>query len=195
MIKPLDGEIELIRQTATGDAEAFAPLVRHYKDHLYNYVLQMTRDVSETDDIVQESFIKAFQNLSRFNISLSFAAWLFTIAVNLTRNRMKRKKLIRFLSLDFARAGHEDEKRLEIADRAPTPEDVAQRRSDIDQANAIVRRLPEKYRTVFILRHIEQFSYADIAVMTALPLGTVETRIHRANKLAIKSYRRASGGK
>lgn len=193
MIHALDGEIELIRETAAGNAEAFAPLVRHYKDHLYNYVYQMTRDIPETEDIVQDSFIRAYQHISSFNLSLSFAAWLFTIAVNVTRNRMKRKKLLRFLSLDFVRSHDEDDTAPEIPDGAPTPEDVAARQSDIERARAVIRRLPEKYRMVFVLRHIEEFSYAEIAVMTGLPLGTVETRIHRANKLAVREFQRENG--
>ena len=196
MLHELPGELEFIKQASAGDADAFGMLVNHYKDALYSFVYRMTHNAADTEDIVQESFLRAFKNLPSFRITLKFSTWLYTIALNVTRNRMKRRSIINFMSLDYFHKDSEDERTVEIADTTtPTPEDSAQQQSEIRQGNIIIQGLPAKYREVFVLRHIEEFSYTDIAEITGLPLGTVETRIHRATKIAVKQYEKKYGVK
>ncbi|HAX61461.1 MAG TPA: hypothetical protein DCX95_02735 [Elusimicrobia bacterium] len=182
-------DLEIIESTLNGNTDAFAVLVEKYKDKTFNIVFRMINDYHETEDIVQEAFVKAFKELKNFKIQYKFSTWLFAIALNIAKNRLKRKSLLKFLSLDRKKETQDDEIVWEIADGKLTPEEELIKKEEAKKINEFVYELPINYREVFILRNFEDMSYEEISKITGLPMGTVETRLFRASKIFSQKYK------
>lgn len=135
-------------------------------------VIGMTGDLDAAMDIVQESFIRAYQALDRFEEGQPFYPWLSTIATNLTLNHLRRSK--RQTSLD-------DSYR-ERADPAPDPLERLQTEENERRLMEAVQKLPDEYRTVFVLRTFDHLSYEEIAARLHISLGTVDSRLFRARR-------------
>lgn len=182
-------DLEIIESTLNGNTDAFAVLVEKYKDKTFNIVFRMINDYHETEDIVQEAFVKAFKELKNFKIQYKFSTWLFAIALNIAKNRLKRKSLLKFLSLDRKKETQDDEIVWEIADGKLTPEEELIKKEETKKINEFVYELPINYREVFILRNFEDMSYEEISKITGLPIGTVEVRLFRASKIFSQKYK------
>ncbi len=182
-------DLEIIESTLNGNTDAFAVLVEKYKDKTFNIVFRMINDYHETEDIVQEAFVKAFKELKNFKIQYKFSSWFFAIALNIAKNRLKRKSLLKFLSLDRKKETQDDEIVWEIADNKLTPEEELIKKEEAKKINEFVYELPINYREVFILRNFEDMSYEEISKITGLPMGTVETRLFRASKIFSQKYK------
>lgn len=182
-------DLEIISSTLNGNTNAFAVIVEKYKDKTFNIVFRMINDYHETEDIVQEAFVKAFKELKNFKIQYKFSSWFFAIALNIAKNRLKRKSLIKFLSLDKKKETQDDEIVWEIADGKLTPEEELIKKEQAKKINEFVHKLPIKYREVFILRNFGDMSYEEISKITGLPMGTVEVRLFRAGKILSQKYK------
>jgi len=180
-LKELTDE-ELILAVADGRNEAFDILVDRFKLRLFNYLYRMVQDRDEAEEITQETFVKAYIHAGKYKTIAKFSTWLYTIGTNLVRNRIRSKKRApHFMSLwSRGRDGEEDGKQIEIPDTGRQPDSVF---NDIELSEVIndaIAKIPEKYRTSFVLREINQLSYEEIAAATGLKLGTVRSRINRA---------------
>lgn len=170
--KPEPDETQLLAQAKGGDKTAFGRLVRMHQRRVLRMVMSMVGDLDVAMDIVQDGFIRAYHALDRFEEGQPFYPWLSTIATNLTLNHLRRNK--RQTSLDDSHR--------EQADPAPDPLEKLQTEENERRFMEAVQRLPDEYRTVFVLRTFEQLSYDEIAARLKISMGTVDSRIYRARR-------------
>ena len=174
MAKKTEKEIdfELIKAIQNGNMVAFNNMVDRYKDRLMNVIGRMLSSNEEAEDIVQETFIRVYQHRQSFNYQHCFSTWIYTIALNLARNELRKRKKFKFLDI-FDMQGNEAE--FAVDPKLPTrlPQVL----------EAAIKGLPEKYRTAFILRDVQEMSYDEVAKVLGVPLGTVKSRVNRARMI------------
>ena len=170
---------DLVRETLDGRTEAFRGLVERHSGMVYNVAYGMLHSSEDTGDAVQEIFYRAFRGLSGYKPQYPFGVWLRRIAVNYLLD-VKKKRRIRTVSLD--EPVDENSGPREYADDDPSAREHLDDRQQEERIRQAVADLPEKYRTVMVLRHFEEMSYEDIAETLGCPVGTVMTRLHRARQ-------------
>lgn len=173
---------QLMLRVQEGHVASFDLLVERYKDRLFNYLLRLTGSRDDAEEVAQEAFVKAFIHAEKYKTIAKFSTWLYTIATNLVRNRMRsRSRAPQIFSL-WGRGGSDEseEKVIDVLDPGRSPDDKVNDVELSEIINRAVKKVPEKYRTCFVLREINQLSYEEIAAVTGLKLGTVRSRINRA---------------
>jgi len=155
---------------------AFEILVGRYKNPLMNFVFRFLGDFELSRDVVQEAMIKVFRNKDSYKEIAKFSTWIYTIAGNLAKTELQRKKRRKMVSLSPV---NDDAEPLDLPDGDPKPDELA----DSAIKNKIIQdallKVSEAYREVVILRDIQEFSYEEIAEMLDLTVGTVKSRINR----------------
>lgn len=178
----------LVEQALSGREDAYTQLMQKYGKALYHHIYRMVRSKGEVEDLVQESFIKAFSALASYSSDYAFSTWLYKIATNHTIDYLRKKKLPTF-SIDKPIQAKDGSLEYEVPDTTYRPDRhvvADQRRELIQEA---IDALPEKYNRVIVLRHQQEKSYEEIALELDLPLGTVKAHIFRARKLLYKFLR------
>lgn len=179
---------KLVEAAVEGDEKAYARLMEKYQRALYFHVLKMVKDKEQVDDLVQESFVKAFDNLESYNTNYAFSTWLYRITTNHTIDYLRKKKL-NTLSIDEPVKTKEGDMEVQLPDDSfETDREILrkQRKQIIQKA---IDDLPEKYRQVIEMRHMEEKSYQEISELLDLPLGTVKAHIFRAREMLYKSLK------
>jgi RNA polymerase sigma-70 factor, ECF subfamily len=173
---------ELMLRVQGGDTDCYDVLVDRYKTRLFNYLFRLTGNRDEAEEFAQEAFVKAFIHAEKYKTIARFSTWLYTIATNLVRNRIRSKsRAPQIISLWQRAFGEGDDERvIEIPDAQRTPDEAINDNELSDIIGQAIQRIPEKYRTSFVLREINEMSYEEIAAVTGLKLGTVRSRINRA---------------
>jgi RNA polymerase sigma-70 factor (ECF subfamily) len=177
---------------APADAEAFAAEALGFLEPLYATALRLTRNRADAEDLVQDTFVKAFRFMDRFERGTNLKAWLYAILHNTWRNRRR----------DASRDAVEvDSERVDRAATAPggpaafdTPEQILMRATLDSELQAALDELPEAFREAVWLRDVEEFSYAEIAEMLGVPPGTVMSRISRGRRLLFERLSPAARG-
>ncbi len=167
---------ELISRFQDGDIYAFELIVSRYKDPLVNFVYNFLGSVVESEDVVQETFLRVYKNKHMYRDVAKFSTWIYTIAGNLAKTELRRRKRRRLFSL--SQLGYED-KDYDIPGDFSTPEEIL---DDNMKGNIIQKEiddLPERFKEVVILRDIKEFSYEEISQMLNIPIGTVKSRVNR----------------
>ena len=167
----------LLQQIQGGSQEAFNRLVDRYKNRLFNLVVRMIPTREEAEDIVQETFLRVYQHKNNFDPKYCFSTWIYTIALNLAKNNLRRKKKVKFL---------------ELFDLEETSEEPAVEPGRVALGPWIekeIEKLPEKYRVAFLLREMDRLPYEEIAEITGVPTGTVKSRVNRARTILAESLR------
>jgi RNA polymerase sigma-70 factor (ECF subfamily) len=163
----------------------FEAFVVAYQDRLFGFVLTLVGNAAEAEEVAQDAFVSAYNALRTYDAqrirALSLRAWLFTIALNKVRNRARKRPGV---SLDDARAGGFDP----AGDGSEWPEVAVERDERIAALRSALERLAPRYRVPVLLRHIEGFSYEEIAAAIGQPVGTAKSNVHRGLALL-----RASG--
>jgi RNA polymerase sigma-70 factor, ECF subfamily len=189
---PADADdLEAIRAVLTGEEEAFRRLVDKYSASIFNLAYRMTGDHADAEDLAQDAFLQAYARLRDFRVGSRFHPWLYTIALNLCRNHLRRKSIVKWLPLHTERAG-EPPTEMDPPDRSLNPEQALLDREGDRRLTQAIAALPVKYREVFVLRQSEGLTYEEIAEVTGLPMGTVEVRLYRARNRLIQSLKDAS---
>jgi len=169
---------ELIDRSLAGNGDAFAMIVERFQRKIYRVARSIVRDDGEADTITQDTFVQAYMHLARFEGRAELETWLTRIAINRSRDALRRR---RFVSLFALRDdGTESEVFLEPVDERPDPERQlfsAQLRTAIGRAE---RKLSAQQKTIFRLRHYENLSLEDIADALGLRAGTVRAHLFRA---------------
>jgi RNA polymerase sigma-70 factor (ECF subfamily) len=176
----------LIEQYRKGDSEAMERLVLRYQNRMYNVILKICADPDDAAELTQETFVKIIENLDKFEGRSSFYTWIFRIAVNLTLNYCQRNSKLEFKSLDAEQQQQDDSKVKQVLkdflsdDGSPDPAAEAQNKELYRLAARALMELDEAHRAVIVLRDIEGMSYARIAEVLDIELGTVRSRLSRA---------------
>ncbi len=170
----LKDEVYLIDQSLNGDSQAFGELVRRYQDRLFSAVVHIVRCRAEAEDVVQEAFVQAYVKLQTFKHNSKFYTWLYRIAVNVSISHRRRRRVE--VSVEQNRDATGDEP-LDAFTSPSEPLEQAERKQKLEQALTL---LTEEHRSIIVLRHMEEFSYEEIADILAISVGTVRSRLHRA---------------
>jgi len=169
-----------IFQAQQGNDEAFTRLVEQYQTPVFNLCYRMLGEPESAEDAAQESFLRAYQNLSRYDRQRPFATWLLSIAAHYCIDRLRRRRFIIF-SLDGER--EEDDRPTELPDRdAISPEMEAIRREEQESIQAALQGLEATDRAAVVLRYWYDFSEVEIAGSLNLTVSAVKSRLHRARK-------------
>ena len=150
-----------------------------YKNRLLNFVYRFVKDFDVSEDIVQETFLRVYRHRHNYRTIANFSTWIFTIAGNLAKSELRRRKRWKFLSVD---AMNDEGKKFELPDNNIRPDratSVSVLEENIEKA---IETLQAKYKEALILRDIEGMSYKQIANITSVPVGTVKSRVNRARK-------------
>ena len=169
---------ELMERFLGGEVEGFNLLVQNYKVKLYNLLYRLLGNREEAEDILQETFLRVYRERESYDFNYSFSTWIYTIALNLFKNVYKKRKRVRFTGIDA------------LLNR---PDPNSENFGNKNRLSTILEReifsLPLKYKSVFILREVEQLSYEEVALALNLPLGTVKSRVNRARRILQKRLR------
>lgn len=172
---------ELALRHLDEDGLAFQVLMARYRDSLLGWLTKRVGNRTEAEDLVQQTFMRVYQHLHRFDPERTFSTWLYTIAGNLAKNVYRNRS--RDPIVLFQRLTAEDDENsrpFQWADESYLPDEMAERRDLRDAVERAVEALPEHYRKVFELREREDRSYEEISEITGLKLGTVKSRLSRA---------------
>ncbi len=181
VLRKMDDEA-LITAFQSGDLNVYRYLVERYQERIRNLLFSIFRDRDFIDDLAQEVFIKAYQALPHFRFEASFYTWLYRIAVNKSRDELRKKKTRRFLSFQTLDEGIEKELNVRLS--------VPPENRDTQELVAMgLQTLPEKFRTAVVLKDIEGLSYEEIAEVMQCELGTVKSRISRARAMLRKALK------
>ena len=170
-----DDDGALVVAALEGRSEAFGTLVERYERAVFNLCLRTMRDAEEARDCTQEAFFKAFRSLRTFKPGSRFSTWIFSIAYHACCDRLARRKR------------YSNDELPDRADPSPGPAQVAERNDDAQALRAAIDALPEKYRAVITLYHLQGKQYEEIARVLDLPMGTVKTHLFRAKEQLRKS--------
>jgi len=179
----------LIAKVLAGQTSAYAELVRSYQNRLYNAVVRLLDNAEDAADVVQDTFINAYQSLGNFKGDAEFFTWLYRIAFNTAISAKRKRKPT--VSLEGRReqdTGHGSGSGIDPADRSRDtfPGANLERSDDEKMLMAAIRRLSGEHRAVLVLKDLEGFRYDEIATILTLPVGTVRSRLNRA-RLELRS--------
>jgi RNA polymerase sigma-70 factor (ECF subfamily) len=172
---------QVVQAFLDGEQRAFGELVRRYDNRLVNFVYRTVGDRERAQDLVQETFVRVYRHLHRFDQTKKFSTWIYTIAGNLAKNELRnrsRNPLVLFQTLK--QNWDADHRPLEWEDSQYKPDDLYRKRFLREKVEEAVAQLPEHHRVVFVLRELQGKTYEEIAEITGCNLGTVKSRLNRA---------------
>ncbi len=174
--RPESTDRDLIAAVLDGSEAAFGELVERYKDRVFRLLGRYCRDAVEREDLAQEVFLKVFRKLHTFNHDAQFFTWLYRITVNAATDHLSRASTRRLRLV-------EDTGVFERGDEEHGSPSAPLESEELTQVTrGVVEQLPEKFRTILVLREFEGLSYTDIAEVLDIQLGTVESRLFRARQ-------------
>jgi len=173
---------DLLRRCRSGDERAYRDLVTRYQRQVYSVALRMLRSSEDAEDVTQETFVRVFRSIERYDPTRPFAAWIFTIAARLSIDHLRRRRT-RPVPLVRRDPESDEERTLDVEDPGPGPDELTSNLEEERRTRDLIDRLPPHYRIVVIMRHQQDLSYDEIAEALKVPLGTVKARIHRARAL------------
>lgn len=168
-------ERKLVEAAQNGDQRAFGQLIRLHQKKLFRFIASLVGSTDRADDVVQEAFVRAWQNLKKFRSEFDFYPWLSTIARNLAYNELRRQEKTQ--SLDQMKESGFDPVDTELGPLERMMNGEAQERF-----YKALWAMPVLYRSVFVLRHFENMDYAQIGSYLKIPPGTVDSRLYRARR-------------
>ena len=166
-----------------GEEDAFTELVRRYKNKIVSTAYRVVGDYAKAEDVAQETFLRVHRNAARYRSIARFSTWIYTIALNVARNELRNTKRKRLVSLEaFGSATDSDQGTYDIPDESARPDEDASNRELNEIFHRTLKRLPERYRTVLVLRDVQELTYEEIAEILKVPKGTVKSRMNRARQ-------------
>ncbi len=187
-------EQRLIRRLQKRDERAFTELVTRFQGQIYNLCFRMLGNSAEAEDIAQETFVKCFRAIGTFRGESRLGTWLYRIAVNLCKNRLKylgRRHYGRSSALDDVPEGvwsGASSSRPTLGEQAPNPEQALAGQRAESRVQRALASLEQEFRELLVLRDIQGLSYAEVVEVTGLAQGTVKSRLHRARAALRRAY-------
>ncbi len=178
-------EAVLVEQCRQGDSAAMELLIFKYQGRVYNVILKICGNPDDAAELTQETFVKAIENIEKFEARSSFYTWVFRIAVNLTLTHRQRRLKLAFSSLDAGDNENHEQAKVVLKEflcdaNSPNPAVIAQSNELCELIVKTLMKLDESQRAVAVLHDIEGFTYAQIAKVLNIKLGTVKSRLSRA---------------
>lgn len=175
-----------VKSALKGNEGAYKQLVQKYERPIFFHIKKMIKENDVLEDLVQEIFIKAFHNLSTYSNEYAFSTWLYRIATNHSIDYLRKKKL-QTLSINDPYKTKDGEIEIQLPDSTYEADAGVIKKERKAIVNEAIDSLPEKYREVIKMRHMEEMSYQEIAEELDLPLGTVKAHIFRAREILYKA--------
>ncbi len=176
----IDDEAALVAQARTGNAAAFSSLVERYEGKIFRLAQHITQNREDAEDVLQETFLKAYEHLDQFQGAARFYTWIVRIAVNQALMKLRKRKSDRTVSMDEEIDTGEDTVAREIAGWEENPEQQYSREEMTSILNTAVDGLPPIYRAVFVLRDVDELSTEETAEALNLSIPAVKSRLLRA---------------
>lgn len=167
---------ELVQRAQRDDDRSFGELVTRYETKVYSLALKMLRNPEDAEDVLQETFLRAYRGIKSFQGHSTFSTWIYRITANSALMKL-RKKQLPTVSIDDA---DEREAPINIADWAPGPVERLMSEETRKAMEDAIEALPPEFRQVFILRDVEELSNAEVADVLDLSVAAVKSRLHRA---------------
>ena len=180
---------ELIASFQNGNEQAYIELVRRYRNRLMTFVFRFLGDMELSEDIVQDTMIKLYTHKHYYKEIAKFSTWIYTIAGNLAKTELRKRKRRKVTLLSQMNT---DDRKYEIPSTELQSENIVQGKYTERYIQKAILQLPLHFRTVVILRDIQELSYEEISKIVNVPLGTVKSRINRARlqlQQTLKEYR------
>ncbi|MAP84395.1 MAG: RNA polymerase subunit sigma-24 [Candidatus Marinimicrobia bacterium] len=180
---------ELIATFQNGNEQAYIELVRRYRNRLMTFVFRFLGDMDLSEDIVQDTMVKVYTHKHYYKEIAKFSTWIYTIAGNFAKTELRKRKRRKVTLLSQMNS---DDRKYEIPSTELKSEDIVQGEYAERDIQKAILQLPLHFRTVVILRDIQELSYEEISKIVNVPLGTVKSRINRARlqlQQALKEYR------
>ena len=168
---------ELIARFQDGDEQAYVELVNRYRNRLMTFVYRFVNDMEKAEDIVQDTLMKLYTHRHYYRNIAKFSTWIYTIAGNFAKTELRRKK--RHKVTNLSQMGFDD-REYQLPSVEPETGETAQGHFAEKKIQMAIQELPLHFRTVVILRDIQELSYEEISKIVDVPLGTVKSRINRA---------------
>lgn len=175
---------QLVRDFLAGDKEAFDEIVKRYSKSVYRLSYKYTHNSKDAEDIAQDTFLRAYENLRKYPKEIELKPWLLKISTNLCRNLAKKKKSFSFSDLEDKEEGRMEER---LKNDGDGPKEKLKEKDEKKIVGWAVRQLPDKYQLVIQLRYHEDLTYQEISEVLNLPLNTVKIHLNRA-KAKVKIY-------
>src|SRR5579872_1737113 len=173
-------EMALVQAAKAGDVQAFEQLIKKYDRNVFRIAQHITQNREDAEDVLQDAFLKAYENLEQFQGNSKFYTWLVRIAVNESLMKLRKRRTGKMVSIDEDIQTEEGSMPREIADWSPTPEQNYRQSELADILQKTINGLPAGFRTVFVLRDVEGLSTEETAEMLNLSVPAVKSRLLRA---------------
>jgi RNA polymerase sigma-70 factor (ECF subfamily) len=176
-------DVQLLKRYAAGDEGAFQEIVNQYKDGVYAFLRRFLNDRDLVDDVFQETFLQLHVSRDSFDLSKPLRPWLFTIAANKAKDALRRRQRVDATNLGsmFDSEEHSIDDVLNTLDHDDhMPYDDLIRDETAAAVKRVIARMPARLREILILAYFHKFSYAEIAGILRIPVGTVKSRLHTA---------------
>ncbi|MBI4348709.1 MAG: sigma-70 family RNA polymerase sigma factor [Elusimicrobia bacterium] len=183
-----DEDVRLVRAAQKGDADAFRRLIERHQDPVFDLCLRMLGNPQDAEDAAQDTFLAFFRHLRSYREDHKLSNWLYTIALNRCRRLLRKRKLLRLLSLDFSWGDENEPAALEAPSEEKLPEAGLEQAEAERWAAKVLASLPPTLREPFLLRHVKKMHYEEIAAAMKLSLANVKVRLHRAKLFLLKRF-------
>jgi RNA polymerase sigma-70 factor, ECF subfamily len=174
-------ELSLIRRVQSGDIDAFYQLVQPFERAVFLSALSLLKNEADAEDVAQEAILKAFKNIGRFRQEAKFSTWLIQIAINEAKMKLRKDRRHLYDSIEEGQRGEDgDYIPKDFADWREIPSEALEQKELRDALSWALQTLPEKYRTVLVLRDVQHLSIAETAQVLGISEANVKTRLCRA---------------
>jgi RNA polymerase sigma-70 factor (ECF subfamily) len=187
-------ETRLAKLSRGGDRRAFSELVDLYKDKIYHLGYRMLNQRQEAEDVVQETFLRVYTNLERYDENQKFSTWIYRIATNLCIDRLRKRKPSFSLDAELSDGEGTDWHAMLASDEASPESEIILSETQQNIRDAI-QTLPTKYKSVVVLRYLHDMSLQEISDILEMPVTTVKTRVHRGREFLRKKLEPEYGDK
>lgn len=175
-VKPAE---EFLKKLREHDRDAMTEFVKTELPRVYNFCFRLCRRQADAEDLAQDTFVRALRGLQNFRGASSLSTWLYRIAANTWKNRVRYESR-RHASAHVPLNQEEDQKPLDITDGSPRPEHVSEMKEEIEALHKALSQMKEDEKIIIVLKDIEDRSYEDIATILDINIGTVKSRLSRA---------------
>jgi RNA polymerase sigma-70 factor (ECF subfamily) len=192
----IDEDAEIVSFCKKGNVDAFEELVRKHQKKMLNIAFRMIGNYEDACEIVQDAFVSAYKAIRHFEEKARFTTWLYTIVVNLSRNRLNQLKIKNSreaFSMDDPVPTDSGELAVELASSEPSVLEKLEKRDVQQKVQECINALDNEFREVIILRDMQGFSYEEISDILKMPDGTVKSRLFRAREMLRDCLKRVMG--